>query len=210
MLIIYGRPNSINVRKVLWAVEELGLPYQLENDWGRGFKSLSEPAYLSLNEFALIPAIDDDGFILSESNTIIRYLAAKHGRVDLLPTELKARAIVERWMDWQAAELTTAGRAAFHGFVTKVPQPGGEAVLAASLQDWPKLMAMVESQLARTGAYIAGADFTLADICIGLGVNRWFGTPLPDPRPQLPATAAYYERLSQRQAFLAHGRNGLP
>lgn len=210
MLIVYGRPNSINVRKVLWTVEELAIPYRLERDWGRGFKSLNDPGYLALNEFALIPTIDDDGFILSESNTIARYLAAKHGRTDLLPVDLKARAIVERWMDWQAAELTAAGRDAFHGFVTKVPQPGGEAALAASLKEWPKLMAMVESQLARTGAYITGPDFTLADVCVGLGVNRWFGTPIPEPRLDLPATTAYYERLSQRQPFLAHGRNGMP
>jgi glutathione S-transferase len=209
MLVIYGRPNSINVRKVLWTVEELGLPYQRE-DWGRGYRPLTDPAFVAVNEFALIPAIDDDGFILSESNAIIRYLAANHGRDDLLPRDLKGRATVERWMDWQAAELTEAGRAAFHGYVTKVPQPGGDAAIAASVEGWPKHMAMVERQLDRTGAYIAGGEFTLADVCIGLGVNRWFCTPLPIQRPDLPATAAYYERLSGRKPFLAHGRNGLP
>jgi|SRR5688572_5509131 len=209
MLVIYGRANSINVRKVLWAVEELGLPYTRE-DWGRGFKPLSDPAFVAVNPLELIPAIDDDGFILSESNAIIRYLAAKHGRTDLLPTDLKARAIVERWMDWQAAELSVVGRAAFHGYVTKVPQPGGDAAVAASVEEWPKQMAMVEQQLATTNAYIAGPDFTLADVCIGLGVNRWFSTPLPGTRPDFPATAAYYERLSERKPYLAHGRNGLP
>lgn len=209
MLVIYGRANSINVRKVLWAVEELGLPYRRE-DWGRGYKPLTDPAFLAVNALALIPAIDDEGFILSESNTIIRYLAAKHGRTDLLPTELKARAIVERWMDWQAAELSVAGRAAFHGYVTKVPQPGGDAAVAASVEEWPKQIAMIEGQLAKTGAYIAGPAFTLADICIGLGVNRWFSTPLPVARPDFPATAAYYERLSERPPYRAHGRNGMP
>jgi glutathione S-transferase len=208
MLKIYGRANSINVRKVLWTVDEIGVPYQRE-DWGRGFQPLTNPSFLALNELALIPVIDDDGFLLSESNTISRYLAAKHGRTDLLPVELKARAIVERWMDWQAAELTVVGRAAFHGYVTKLPIAGGDAEIQASVREWPVLMNMVEDQLTKTGAFITGPAFTLADIAIGLGVNRWFGTPLPT-KPDFPAVAAYYERLSLRPAYLAHGHNGLP
>ncbi len=209
MLKIYGRANSINVRKVLWTADEIGIPYERE-DWGRGFEPLTNPAFLAVNELALIPAIDDDGFLLSESNTVIRYLAAKHRRTDLLPADPQGRAIVERWMDWQAIDLFNAMRFAFIGLVLKGPVPGGEEAIQASLKAWPAQMEKVESQLKKTGAYITGANFTLADISMGLAVNRWFATDLPIERPEFPATSAYYDLLSQRPAFMVHGRNGTP
>jgi glutathione S-transferase len=209
MLKIYGRANSINVRKVLWAVDEIGIAYSRE-DWGRGFKPLSDPAFLAVNPLALIPAIDDDGFILSESNTIIRYLAAKHGRTDLLPTDLKAHAEIERWMDWQSADFANSWRAAFLGLIVKQQVPGGDEAIQASLRDWPAKMKIVEAQLSRTGGYIAGPSFTLADIPMGLAVHRWFASELPIEKPDLLATSAYYEQLSTRAPFMTHVRNGLP
>ncbi|MBX2806101.1 MAG: glutathione S-transferase N-terminal domain-containing protein [Hyphomicrobiales bacterium] len=210
MLKVYGRANSINVRKVLWLLDELELPYERE-DWGRGFQPVSDPAFTAINPLAVIPAIDDDGFILSESNVILRYLAAKHERTDLLPTEIKQRAIVERWMDWQVAEQSTASRAAFIGGFIKAPIPGGEDVIRASLEQWPQTMLMIEQQLQGSGGHIAGPKFTLADIPIGLSVQRWFAIELPElKRPDLPATRAYYERLSARSPYMTHGRNGMP
>ena len=209
MLKIYGRANSINVRKVLWLADEIGLSYE-RDDWGRGYRPLSEPDFLAVNQLGLIPVIDDDGFILSESNVITRYLAAKHGRTDLLPADPQRRATVERWMDWQLAELNGAFRPAFFGIFLKAQVPGGEEAIQASLRAWAAAMQKVEEQLTKTGAYIAGKDFTVADIPMGLSVNRWFATELPIERPDLPATTAYYDRLSERPAFMAHGRNGLP
>ncbi|WP_088346650.1 MULTISPECIES: glutathione S-transferase family protein [Rhodomicrobium] len=209
MLKIYGRANSINVRKVLWAADEIGIPFEQEDDWGRGFKPLTNPAFLAINALALIPVIDDDGFILSESNTIARYLAAKHGRTDLLPADPRGRAEVERWMDWQVSDLSDRARGAVMSIIFKAPLPGGEEVIRASLQTWPEAIGMIEAQLTRTGGYIAGANFTLADVAIGLSVNRWMATPF-EGKPEFPAVAAYYERLSERPAYLAHGRNGKP
>ena len=107
MLKIYGRANSINVRKVLWTVEEIGLPFTRE-DWGRGYRPTSDPEFLKLNPFAVVPVIDDDGFILRESHAISRYLAAKHGRTDLYPTDPKTRARSRR--GWTGVKLTLPGR----------------------------------------------------------------------------------------------------
>ncbi len=210
MLKIYGRANSINVRKVLWLAEELGLAYERE-DWGRGFRPLSDPEFAAMNPLRLIPAIDDDGFQMSESNATLRYLAGKHGAEALFPSDLRARAQIDRWMDWQATELTSAWRGAFLGGVMKLSIPGGEAVIKASMQEWPRKMLMIEQQLASTGGHIAGPAFTLADIPIGLIVHRWYASDLPEmERPDMPATAAYYDRLSGRPPFMAHGRNGMP
>ncbi len=207
MLKIYGRANSINVRKVLWAADEIGVEYSRE-DWGRGFRPITDPEFEGINPLGLIPAIDDEGFMLSESNTIVRYLAGKRGREDLLPLDPKSRAMVERWMDWQATDLNNSWFPTFFALVVKSPLPGGQEVVDLSTAKWTANMRRIEAQLASTGAYICGAQFTLADIGIGLAVHRWLSTPID--RPDLPAVAAYYELLSQRPAFMAHGRNGLP
>jgi glutathione S-transferase len=208
MLKIYGRANSINVRKVLWTVDEIGIPYERE-DWGRGYRSTSEPEFRALNPFGLVPAIDDDGFVLAESHAIARYLAAKHGRDDLLPSDLQKRATVEKWMEWQGTEVSSAQRAAVFAYGFKLEVPGGQPVIEASEREWAKRMAVIEDQLSKTGAYITGADFTLADVCIGLTVNRWFGIPF-EGKPDFPAVAAYYDRLAERAPYRTHGRNGTP
>ena len=207
MLEVLGRPNSINVRKVLWLCEELGLPYRNEA-WGFGELSLQSPEYQALNPNGLVPVLRDGGFVLWESNTICRYLTGREGRSDLLPTEAAARARVEQWMDWQAGELNNAWRYAFMGLVRKSPAHQDAAAIQTSLQQWQRHMQIAEDVLAQTGAYMAGATFTLADVVIGLAVQRWFMTPMD--HPALPAVAAYRERLSARHAYLKHGRNGMP
>src|SRR6185436_5098558 len=100
MLKILGRKSSGNTQKVLWCCDELGLAYERE-DYGRGFGNNHQPAYLALNPNGRVPTIVDDGFVLWESNTIVRYLCAKHGMGTLCPPELNHRIDLERWMDWQ-------------------------------------------------------------------------------------------------------------
>lgn len=207
MLKIYGRANSSNVRKVLWAVEELALPYSRE-DWGRGFRTTSDPEFTRISNFGVVPVIDDDGFILRESNSIVRYLCSKHGRADLYPTELKERATVEAWMDWGSTDLYSGVRPVFHGLVSKNPAYQSPAIIDAGIAEWSKQMQRLDDHLAANGPYLAGAAFTVADIPAGIVVNRWYAIDFA--KPALPAVAAYYDLLSDRQPYRAHGRNGTP
>lgn len=209
MLKILGKPSSINVRKVLWLCSELGLAYEHEL-WGSGFQDTETPHFRALNPNAMVPVIIDGDFVLWESNTICRYLAAceARGRHDLLPAAPRERAAVEQWMDWQATELNNAWRYAFMALVRKSPAHADAQLLATGIAHWNRHMQMLEGQLEKTGAYAAGASFTLADVVLGLSVNRWWMTPME--RPALPAVRAYFERLSERPAFLRHGRNGTP
>ena len=204
---LLGHARSINVRKVLWLCAELGLAIDHE-EWGGGRRSTTTPEFLALNPNGLVPVLIDGDLVLSESNTICRYLAARAGRGDLLPSEPAARARVEQWMDWQATDLNNAWRYAFLALIRKSATHTDAAAIAASATEWNRLMRILDAQLATTGAYAAGPGFTLADIVLGLSTNRWFMTPIE--RPVLPAIAAYYERLSERAGFMAHGRNGLP
>ena len=194
---ILGKASSINVRKVLWTCEEIGIAYTRTDDGPE----------LAQNPNGLVPVIVDGDFVLWESNSIIRYLANKWTAEALLPTEPQRRAEVDRWIDWQATEFNGAWRYAFSAIVRRNPAFHDRREIEASTKQWTRMVHILDRQLMRTGAYVAGAAFTLADIPIGLSVNRWFMTPME--RPPLPAVSAYYERLSERPAFLKHGRNGV-
>ena len=207
MLTVYGHSASSNVRKVLWLCHEIGLGCQHVDATGAELVA-NTPGFLSINPNGMVPAIEDNGFVLWESNTILRYLAAKHRRQDLLPEDAQDRARVEQWMDWQGSDFLNAWRNAFDGLVRKKPAAADPEVIEASRQAWIGKMAVLESQLAATGGYVAGRSFTLADIPIGIAVNRWFVTPID--RPGFVHVEAYYERLSGREGYRLYGRNGLP
>jgi glutathione S-transferase len=207
MLRILGKPISINVRKVLWLCEELALPYALE-PWGAGWRDPNTPEFLALNPNAMVPVIVDGDAVLWESNTICRYLAGKHGREDLLPRDPLARARVEQWMDWQGGDLNNAWIHAFLGLVRRSPAHQDAQAIAASAAAWNRHMAILERQLEQAGDYATGSAFTLADIGLGLSVNRWVMTPIE--HAELPRVRAYYDRLATRAGFVQHGRNGMP
>lgn len=198
MLKIVGKDSSINVRKVLWTCAELGLAFERE-DW--------HPGHAALNPNALVPVLVDESFVLWESNTICRYLCTQYGDGALLPHDAQGRARVEQWMDWQATDLNTAWRYAFMALVRHSPAYQDPAQVAASIAAWNRHIAILDAQLGATGAHAAGAGFTLADVVLGLSVNRWMMTPMD--KPDLRNVAAYYDRLAERPAFRTYGRNGV-
>ena len=202
---ILGRTSSINVRKVPWTCQELGIDYERE-DWGIGFTPTQSPAFLALNPNAQVPVIIDDNGVLWESNTICRYLVGLHQRHDLLPAAPAPRARVEQWMDWQATELNPSWGYAFHALVRQNPDFQDPQRIAAGVRGWNDKMGLLEQQLIKTGAYVAGDSFSLADILVGLSVHRWRMTPME--RPRYPAVDAYYALLSQRPGFQAFALDG--
>ena len=207
MLRILGKSTSINVRKILWLCSELSIAYELEE---RGIEEndLNKSEFLELNPNALVPVIVDKEFVLWESNTICRYLASSEKRLDLLSQEPKARASVEKWMDWQATELNNSWRYSFMSLVRKDPAYSDATMINSSVEAWNKNMALLDNQLKESGEFVVGDDFTLADIVLGLATHRWLSTPIE--RPDLPAVQAYYQRLCQRKGFVQHGCNGIP
>lgn len=207
MLKIYGYAASINVRKVLWTCEELGLPFERE-DWAGDFRSTAEPAFRALNPVGMVPVIDDAGTIVWESNVVVRYLAARHGRTDLLPIDPPQRAHVEQWMDWQASDFNNSWRVSFQALVRRNPDFQDAIAIDKSTQLFSKMVGIVDAQLGCTGAYIAGEHFTVADIAIGLSIHRWNSTPIP--RPAYANVDRYYDRLLERSGFRRYGRDGGP
>ncbi len=204
---VLGRASSSNVRKVLWLCDELHLAI-VHEPWGSGLRSELTPAFEALNPNRLVPVLVDGDFVLWESNTICRYLAGREHRTDLLPAAPAARARVEQWMDWQASELNNAWRYAFLSIARQSPAHQDPEAIAASVAAWNRHMQILERQIETTGAFAAGAGFTLADIVLGVATHRWLQTPIE--RPASPAVQAYYERLAQRPGFVAHVRHGTP
>lgn len=198
MLKILGRVSSINVRKVLWTCDELGLPFARE-DWGAGFRSPSEDSFLALNPNAMIPVLVDDDVVLWESNAICRYLANRAGTTALLPQDPRQRSLVEQWMDWQATEFNNAWRYAFLALVRNSPAHQDRSQIDAGIASWNRHAGIIDQHLARGNAYMAGDVFTLADIVIGLSLGRWRVAPIA--RPHLPHVDAYCKRLAARPGF---------
>lgn len=197
MLTILGRATSLNVRKVLWTADELGLAYRHEPEWAAD-KATATPAFRALNPNALVPVVLDDDDVLWESNPICRYLALKHCRPDLLPAQPLARLEVEKWMDWQATTLTIASLYAFMGLVRRAPGFDEPDAIAGSVEQWNRAIGVLEEALAGGGPYVAAERFTLADVVIGLAVHRWRITPIQ--HVSAPALASYMERLEERPA----------
>lgn len=200
MIEILGKRSSINVRKVLWVSEELNIHYHQE-DWGSGFRDVNTDFFSGLNPNKMVPVLRDGDFVLWESNSIIRYLANRYGDGQLYPHDAVARARVDQWLDWQASDLNRSWSYAFMSLVRLSPEHKDSLLLNKSLNSWCEFMRVLEERLSETEAFITGAAFSLADIAIGLSVDRWFETPFE--RPHLEAVNSYYHRLKQRPAFAA-------
>lgn len=203
---LIGRATSINVRKVVWTCAEIGLDYTFDGDWAGEAAVRRRGELLALNPNGEFPVwIDQDG-PLAQSNTICRHLVMMAGRHDLLPMPLRARALVEQWMDWQVSDLNGAWRYAFMALVRRLPGYDRPTDIAASVAAWNRLMTILDRQLDRTGSHVTGDTFTLADIVLALSANRWRLTPLEENggRADCPAVAAWLGRLAGRPGFTQH------
>ncbi len=212
MLQIWGRITSINVRKVVWCAQEIGLAFR-RDDAGGTFGVVQTPAYRALNPNALVPTIEDVDasgarFVLWESNVVVRYLCARHSSGRFYPEALHERFDAERWMDWQQTTLNPAGREAFIQWVRTPAERRDEAAAKRSAQATETRFAMLDAHLA-TRAFMCGDSFTMADIPIGCELHRWFGLPVDRyTRPAWPNLERYFAALRDRLA--ARGVLDLP
>ncbi|WP_207886457.1 glutathione S-transferase family protein [Pseudomonas sp. 30_B] len=196
MLKIWGRKNSSNVRKALWCAEEAGLAYE-RIDAGGAFGLVNEAPYRALNPNGVVPTLDDDGFILWESNTIVRYLAARYAP-DLYPQDLQARASAEKWMDWTTSSFAAPFRTVFWGTLRTPPEQRDAAAIQAAIDTCVSLLAIPEATLAKQ-PYLTGEQFGMGDIPLGSFIYAWFEMPIE--RPAQPHLKAWYERLKARPAY---------
>lgn len=197
MLKIWGRKNSSNVRKALWCAEEAGVAYE-RIDAGGAFGLVNEPAYRALNPNGVVPTLEDDGFVLWESNAIVRYLAAKYAPDSLYPDDPQQRAIADKWMDWTTSTFSGPFRTVFWGTLRTPPEQRDAAVIAAGIEACAKALAVPEQVLA-SQPYLSGEHFGMGDIPLGSFIYAWFEMPIE--RPASPHLEAWYARLRERPAY---------
>ena len=200
MLKIWGRVNSINVQKVLWCCGELNIRYE-RIDAGMQFGVNHTPEYKAMNPNELVPTIDDEGFILWESHAIVRYFARKHGLGTLCPSDPRACADADRWMDWHATTVWPNLRPVFWNLVRVAPEKRDMALVNDSRNKLAGSMAILDAHLTNRD-YVTGSALTMGDIPLGAAVQRWFNLPIE--RGNLRNLEAYYRRLQGRAAFKQH------
>lgn len=203
MLKIWGRKNSINVMKVLWACDEIGLAYD-RVDVGGAFGGTKEPEYLAINPNARVPTVEDNGLVLWESNVIVRYLAFAYGNPGLLPAENPDRWIAEQWMDWQQTTLHPPATKLFWELIRTAPEDRDLKGIEAARKSCGEAWTLLEGTLARSD-YLAGPEFSMADIPLGAAAFRWFTFDID--RLGTPNVRAWYERLCLRPPYQTHIMN---
>lgn len=197
MLRIWGRNNSVNVQKALWVCEEMTLPYE-RVDAGGTFGVVNTPQYRNLNPNGLVPTIEDDGFVLWESNAVVRYLAAKHSAGKLWPEDLKVRAEADKWMDWQTTTFWPTFRPLFWNLVRTPVDQRDEKAMEESRLRTGELLGYLDAHL-KNRAFIAGEAFTMGDIPMGCAIWRWMSLPIE--HPEQPNLRRWFEALTQRPAY---------
>lgn len=201
MLKIWGRKTSVNVQKAMWAVTEVGMASE-RIDAGGAFGRNDTPEFAAMNPNKLVPVLDDNGFTLWESNTIVRYLGDRYGRGGLSPADIQERARADQWMEWAQTSLyADIISTIFWGLIrTPAADRNTEAVRAAVKRAGERL-AVLDAQLAGR-SYILGDALTIADMPAGSLMYRYFSLPIE--RPRLPNVEAWYARLEKRPAYREH------
>jgi glutathione S-transferase len=200
MLKIWGRNTSSNVQKVIWGLGEMNLPFD-RIDVGGAFGKTKDAAYLSMNPNSLVPTLEEeDGFTLWESNSILRYLAAKHANRTLEPADLKARARAHMWMDWQLSVMAPAITPVFWGLIRTPPEQRDAKAIATGKEKTVAAAKIMDAQLGKT-AYLASDAFSYGDIPNGIMIYRYM--QLIPERPATPHLDRWYAAISSRAAFKA-------
>jgi glutathione S-transferase len=196
MLTIWGRISSINVQKVVWAAGEVGQVFE-RIDIGGKFGGNREAAYLAKNPNGLIPTLEDGESCIWESNTIVRYLAARYGAGWIWDEDPAIRSEADRWLDWMNTSLQPAMTPAFWGLIRGSAEHSAPEVLQASISKTEASMDILEAHLARQ-TYLAGERFGMADIVVGTGAHRWLHMPVE--RAERPHVARWYKTIAARPA----------
>jgi glutathione S-transferase len=196
-LTLWGHGRSINVQKVLWGLDELGLSYE-RVEVGGTFGGNKEPAYLALNPNGLIPTLVDDDESLWESNAVLRYLFDRYGQAPLKPESAIVRARADAWTEWYTSTLWANVRPLLVQLVRTPEEKRDHALIDSHQKLSVQAVSLLDRELEKR-PYLAGSDFTLGDIPIGSALQRWYNLPIK--RPAHAALDAYYARLRERPAF---------
>ncbi len=198
--LLWGRATSINVQKVLWLAEELGL--QLRRiDAGMHHGVVNTSTYIEMNPNKLVPTLQDGDLTIWESNTIVRYIARKFAPNNWLPIESGNLASMEKWMDWSLSKCAVCMGPLYFQLIVIPESQKDQSIINNSKANAKEVMLTLAGALEKN-SWLAGSEITLADIACAPFVYRWL--KLPIERPTLPILDRYVSKLMEREAFLLH------
>jgi glutathione S-transferase len=206
MMKLLGRADSLNVRKVMWALAEVGIACERE-DCGGPFGGTDTPDYLQLNPNGLVPTLVDGQTVVWESNSIIRYLAERQNAVAFGGDTAPARAHVSQWMDWQLGTLNPPISTLFAQLVRLSADKRDQQLIDANVKTFRNLMGVLARALPKAG-YLFGSHISAADVVIGVILHRFFAL-IPEPGVG-SRIVAYHSALAARPGFRAHVAIGKP
>ena len=194
---LWGQPKSINVQKVLWALDELDIKYERIDAGGAHGKN-KDADYLSLNPNGLIPTLQDDGAAIWESNAVLRYLFNRYGSAPLHPADPIARARADQWTDWKSSTFWPSTRVLLVQLVRTPEDKRDRAAIQVAQEQTFAAAKILDAELAKH-PYVAGDHFTWGDIPLAAAAQRYFNLPIE--RPNLRALEAWYARVRERPGF---------
>lgn len=200
MIQILGRPNSVNVQKVMWSAAEIGVPVE-RHDIGGAFGGNNTEDYLSKNPNGIVPTLVDGDFVLWESNSIVRYLSEAHGSAPWFPTSVEDRAHCSQWLDWYLTTLHAPMTTIFWQLVRTSAEDRDQAALDAAVVNAGKLWAKLDNHLA-SRSYVTGDALTMGDVAVGCAAYRWHAVDIT--RPDLPNLKRWWDDLASRDAYQQH------
>jgi glutathione S-transferase len=195
---LWGQPRSINVQKVLWSLEELGLPFE-RVDAGSTFGRVRDADYLALNPNGLVPTLVDGGTPIWESNAIVRYLFARYGKAPTHPTDPLVRAHADSWTDWKSSTLWPHVRTLVVQLIRTPADKRDHGAIEAAHGQVAAALKVLDAQLSKT-PFVAGSDFTWGDIPVASAAQRWFNLPGVS-RGGFKSVEAWYARVAERPGF---------
>ena len=200
MLEIWGRKNSSNVIPVMWTVGELGLEHTRHNVGG-SFGGLDTDDYGTRNPNRTVPTIGDDGFVLWESNPIVRYLSRRYGSGSLYPEDPRQAALADQWMEWFKANVLPGLIPIFFALV-RLPREQSDPARIAELARTVGEKLMILDRHLKGRRFVVGEDLTMGDIPAGAWAYRYYHLDIE--RPSLPNVESWYARLCERAPYRTH------
>ncbi|EFH6436603.1 TPA: glutathione S-transferase family protein [Escherichia coli] len=202
MLEVWGRKTSSNVQALMWCIGELKLPYQ-RHDVGHKYGGTDTDEFFLLNPNRTIPVIRDNGSQpIWETGAILRYLASRYGEDTFWPSDLTERTNVDRWTEWAKISVAINFNEPVFWRVVRTPAHLRDwTAIKTAVEKFEKRLLIAETQL-KQYRYLAGDNFTLADIQFGHVLFRYFDIDVT--RSVLPNLKLYYEGLQHRPAFREH------
>jgi glutathione S-transferase len=207
MMTLYGVHRS-RASRPIWLAHELGLDfthvpviqsYRLPDPAAADAPmNTASAAFLRVNPLGQVPAMEEDGLILTESLAICLYIARRHGG-PLAPRDDRETALAENWALFGATSLEGPGLDILYTYADRLAgTPEGAARIAAGVAALARPMARLEAHLSERD-WLMGDRFTVADLmvaeCLRYGAAH---KPLMEAHP---ATAAWLSRCQSRPAF---------